>query len=107
MRISELERRLHLQRGTIRFYEKQGLLSPQREENGYRCYTEADIAALEQIVSLRKLGISIANIKAVFSGSLSLNDAVDSNIPVLEKQIETLHGALASCRAIVEHDGQK
>ena len=107
MRISELEQRLNLQRGTIRFYEKQGLLSPKREENGYRRYSEADVAALETIVSLRKLGIPLADIKAVLHGTLPLHDAVDSNIPVLEKQIETLHGALEISRAMVQQDGTK
>ena len=36
MKIQELERRTGLERASFRFYEKEGLLTPQRLENGYR-----------------------------------------------------------------------
>ena len=40
MNIAEAERRTGLSRANIRFYEKEGLLTPTRGENGYRDYTE-------------------------------------------------------------------
>ena len=36
MTIKELEERLDLSRASIRYYEQEGLLSPERRENGYR-----------------------------------------------------------------------
>ncbi|MCD7757787.1 MAG: MerR family transcriptional regulator [Clostridiales bacterium] len=36
MKIKEAEDRLNLSRDSIRFYEKQGLLSPRRGSNQYR-----------------------------------------------------------------------
>ena len=39
MTIKELETRTGLDRGTVRFYEKEGFLSPERKANGYRDYT--------------------------------------------------------------------
>ena len=39
MNIAEAERRTGLTRANIRFYEKEGLLTPTRGANGYRDYT--------------------------------------------------------------------
>ena len=36
MTIREVEQQLGMTRANIRFYEKEGLLSPRRESNGYR-----------------------------------------------------------------------
>lgn len=43
MNIAEAERRTGLTRANIRFYEKEGLLTPTRGANGYRDYTEDDV----------------------------------------------------------------
>ncbi len=55
MTIKELEERTGLSRANIRFYEKEGLLSPLRRENGYREYTEEDVQTLQRIKLLRSL----------------------------------------------------
>ena len=49
MNIAEVERRTGLTRANIRFYEKEGLLSPARGANGYRDYTEADVETLRKV----------------------------------------------------------
>ena len=43
MHIAQLEEDLGLSRASIRFYEKEGLLSPERLANGYRDYSEEDL----------------------------------------------------------------
>ena len=53
MKIQELERRTGLERPSIRFYEKEGLLTPVRLENGYREYSEADVELLADESKLR------------------------------------------------------
>ncbi len=46
----------------LHHYDEIGLLSPShRSESGYRLYTEADVARLQQIRSLRTLGFSLAD----------------------------------------------
>ncbi len=57
MKIKELETVLSISRSNIRFYEKQGLFSPERKDNNYREYTEQDIEALKKIIVLRKWGL--------------------------------------------------
>lgn len=44
MKINDVEKQLGITKANIRFYEKEGLLTPSRSANGYRDYTEADIA---------------------------------------------------------------
>ena len=51
MTIKELEKRTGLDRATIRFYEKEGLIAPKRLANGYRDYSEEDVLALEKIAA--------------------------------------------------------
>ncbi|MFB6731903.1 MerR family transcriptional regulator [Bacillus mobilis] len=49
---------------TLRYYEKIGLLcTVNRDENGYRCYTETDISCIEFLVKLRKTKMSIDDMK--------------------------------------------
>ena len=49
MTIKEVEQYLGVPRATIRFYEKEGLISPNRVENGYREYSTEDVAKLKKI----------------------------------------------------------
>ena len=59
MNIAEAERRTGLSRANIRFYEKEGLLTPTRGANGYRDYTEDDVQTLRKIMLLRRLRLSV------------------------------------------------
>lgn len=53
---------------TIRFYDKVGLLHPSsRSNNGYRLYTELDLARLQRILTLKYIGFSIDEIKRVIN----------------------------------------
>ena len=78
MTIKELEERTGLDRATIRFYEKEGLISPRRMANGYRDYTPAEASALEKIAFLRRLGLSMEQIRRVQTGELPLGVALVS-----------------------------
>ena len=95
MKINEAEQVLGITKANIRFYEKEGLLSPSRNENGYRDYSDADIRQLKQIVILRKLGIPVQQIGDILDGALPLQDALEENIASLNDQIDALNGALA------------
>ena len=75
MRIKEVEQRTGLTAKAIRLYESKGLLTPAREtENDYRDYTEEDVARLKTIAILRKLDLSVAEIKEWTDGQSGLSD---------------------------------
>ena len=98
MRINELEERLSVTRANVRFYEKEGLLNPNRSGNGYRDYSEEDVETLQKIIIFRKLGLSIDEIRAIFNQELDLLDAVDNNLKQLQKQVDDLQGAMDVCK---------
>lgn len=92
MRVNEVEELLQISRANIRYYEKEGLLHPKRSSNGYRCYSEEDVAVLKEIIIFRKLGLSLAQIRDVQEGKVSVSEALSSNIQHLQEQIFELNG---------------
>ena len=97
MTIKDLEEYLIISRANIRYYEKEGLLSPNRKDNKYRDYNTEDLAKLQKIIVLRKLGISITDIKKIFDGSKELQEVIPEQIKILHEQIKELNGALDVC----------
>jgi len=59
--ISQLSRHFDVTPRTIRFYEDQGLLSPQRVEN-QRIYRERDFVRLKLILRGKRIGFSLAEL---------------------------------------------
>lgn len=100
MTIKEVEEQLGLSRATIRFYEKENLLVPQRSGNTYREYSEDDIAVLKKIIVLRKLGFSIAEIKDFLEENVPLQELLEKNIQELQEKLNELNGAIRICKKI-------
>lgn len=94
LEIKEVEKLLSISRSNIRFYEKKGLLSPERRDNNYRDYDEEDILALKKTVVLRKMGFSVEEILLIQNGELSFTDAIPNTRERLETEIEELQGSL-------------
>ena len=90
MKIKYVEELVGITKKNIRFYEEQGLLAPDRAENGYREYGPADVDRLMQIKLLRKLGVPIEEVKRIFQGSIHLDDCLDRHLDELERQKENL-----------------
>ena len=65
MLINEVCKLTGLTKKAIEYYEKQGLIKPIKSDNGYRNYSQEDIALLNEISLYRKLDISIKDIKVI------------------------------------------
>ncbi|CAN5475672.1 Cd(II)/Pb(II)-responsive transcriptional regulator [soil metagenome] len=60
MRIGTLAYRLGTTPDAVRFYERHGLLpAPERTENGYRDYSDADAERLRLLIGLRRLDLPL------------------------------------------------
>lgn len=58
MNIGELARRAGVAASAVRWYEAEGVIPPAtRRHNGYREYGEPDLARLQLVISLRRLGL--------------------------------------------------
>lgn len=107
MKINEVEELVGITKRNIRYYEKEGLLSPGRNsENGYRDYGEADVEALKQIKLLRKLDMPLEEIRRLQQGVLTLEDALRRHMIQLSRARENLATMEALCQTLVEADVQ-
>ena len=98
MKINEVEQLVGITKGNIRFYEKEGLLTPGRNsENGYRDYSEADVAWLKKIKLLRMLDVPIEEILRLKSGVLTLEDAMGRHQIQLERRQANLAAMQGVC----------
>ena len=84
MTIKELEQRTGLPRTSIRFYEQEELLHPERKENNYRDYSEEDVRTLKKIKLLRQLSLDLEDIRRLQAGELPLGQALSEQALVLE-----------------------
>lgn len=94
MNIKEVEELLGITRANIRYYEKVGLFSVERKENKYRNYSEEDISVLKKIIVLRKIGVTVEEIKALFQCKIGLSVIIENASSRLEKDIRDFTGAL-------------
>lgn len=100
MRIQELEHLVGIERATIRFYEKEGLISPERSENGYRNYSEDDAHELRRIKLLRELGVSLDTIRNLQQGSEDFTAVMERQCRILEGRREQMERARIVCQRI-------
>lgn len=102
MRIGEVAELTGLNVSNIRFYERKGLLVPDRkEDSNYRDYTEEDVIRIKQILLYRKIGISVETIYLLLNGQADLQDVFHRQKMELESQIENLQGSLDLCNLII------
>ena len=98
MNIKEAENLSGISGQNIRYYEKQGLISPKRNRiNSYREYGEEDIRILKTIRMLRMLDMPIEQIRLILKGDLSMGDALDMQKVRLEVQAKKLQSAISFC----------
>ena len=91
----------------IRFYEKEGLLTPARRQgNDYRDYTAEDVRTLKLIRMLRMLDVPLPTIKAVLRGEQPLQQALQAQQTVLEQQAAHLAAARSFCAELVRQRPQ-
>ena len=100
MKTNEVEKLLGLSKHTILYYEKEGLIHPHRDDNGYRHFEEKDIQLLELIMKLRSMEMSIDEIHDVLDGKASIRDILDVKEDYLKQKKEELD---QKHQAIQEH----
>jgi MerR family copper efflux transcriptional regulator len=111
MNIGDVASRTGLPTKTIRYYEDIGLVMPQRGENGYRRFREADMHKLGFVGRARALGFSIeecrdllalyededrasADVRQIAIGHL---DEIERKIAALSDMRDTLKGLVHAC----------
>ena len=88
----------------LHHYDKIGLLSPQKQKNGYRYYSEEDMSFLQMILFYKYLGFTLKKIKELLKqedGEILNNLRIQLDLMQKEKQklltlIDTLEKTIAS-----------
>lgn len=83
MRINEVVKLTGVSARTLQYYDKIGLLIPQKLDNGYRDYTEENLEKLQKILFYRFLKFKLNDIKELLEGDFD-------NLKILEQQRELI-----------------
>lgn len=101
MRISEVAEKTGLSISNIRFYEKKGLIGPDRDKDSkYRNYTEEDLALIKQILLFRKMDFSIEAISNILNNKLTIEAAIQNQITELKNKKESIQSSIDLCQKI-------
>lgn len=89
---------------TLRFYDQIGLFSPsEHSESGHRLYNEADIRRLQQIMTLKDLGLSLEEIQTTLQGhAYTPQDIVAIQIERVRRTIESQRKLLSELERVAE-----
>jgi len=69
MQINDVCKQTGLTKKAVEYYQLKGLLAPKVSENGYREFSDLDVERLKEIALLRKLDLSIDEIKQVLESN--------------------------------------
>ncbi len=68
LKVSQVAKQLGVNNQTLYFYERIGLIpSPQRSSSGYRLFSDRDVERLKFIVHLKRLGLSLQEIREILA----------------------------------------
>ena len=104
MRVGQLAKKTGTNTNTLRYYDKEGLLTPSTEsESGYRLYSDQDMVRLIQIQTMKELGFTLAEIKKYLVTLDTPEDmvaALTEHEVAIENRIEVLLESLQTLKAL-------
>ncbi len=105
LKVGELARRTGLTIRTLHHYDDIGLLKPSlHTESGHRLYTAADLARLQQVISLRQLGFSLEEVGACLDRSdFSPVELIRRHVARLREQIDMQKGLCERLEGLVAY----
>ncbi len=95
--IGQLARLARISVRTLHYYDELGLVVPSgRSDGGYRLYTDADLARLQQVLLYRAVGLPLVEI-----GAILRDPAFDRRAALVEQRAKLVADA-AHTRALIE-----
>ena len=103
MKIGELETRSGASRHTLRYYEQIGLISPLRQTDNYRVYTEQTLQDLDFIQRAQSMGFSLGEIGEILDAQRNkLIDCADG-AKLIEKKMAEIKQKIANLQSIYRY----
>ncbi len=98
---SEAARRLGVSAKALRLYEQRGLVAPSRTAAGWRAYGPDQMARAAEVVALRALGLSLAQVAQALGGEReALQTALAAHQATLQDRIHELGKAVEKVRGL-------
>lgn len=91
MNIGEFSKKTKLTIDTLRYYEKLGLINPQRSSSNKRIYTDKDIKWIEFIKRLKKTGMKMKLIVKYSKLRVVGTSTINQRISLLNEQKQKLN----------------
>lgn len=102
-RVKELSTMTNISVRMLHHYDKIGLLKPSaRSSNGYRWYSETDLARLQQIVALKFFGFGLRQIKTMLKQAPGIYEQLQTQHQMLADQTEHLRRVQNALATILE-----
>jgi DNA-binding transcriptional MerR regulator len=94
--IRDVAKRTGLTSRALRFYEARGLLQPLRTYSGRRLYGRGELERIQQILALKRAGLSLAQIgKLTQRANMDLGAVVEAQLKVIDERKAELDQARA------------
>ncbi|MFF3934789.1 MerR family transcriptional regulator [Streptomyces phaeofaciens] len=100
MRIGELATQAGLTRDTIRFYEKIGLVTGRRLDNGYRDFPPEAVPWLQYVRTAQTLGFSLAEIARTGEELRDAPDTAEALSALFEEKIKAIDARMTQLAAL-------
>ncbi len=100
MNIKDVEEQSGLSLANIQYYEKEGLVIPERRKNGYRDYSENDLEELKRIRLFRELAVPIEKIKELQNSPNTLEQIMQQHIIYMYQEMYHLQNTITICKDI-------
>ena len=93
----------------LRFYEKEGLLSPAyiNKANGYRYYESRQLLEISKIISLRQIGLSIEEVKKILKHEVSLDSLLELKKKEIQNEINEYNYRLSKINYLLEENNME
>jgi len=103
MKINQVEELVGITKKNIRFYEEQGLISPERNrDNGYREYSLKDVELLNKIKLLRRLDVPLDEIRRLEIEEIQMAECLDRHISHFTHRQKELDIMKEMCKEMID-----
>lgn len=104
--IGEVAETLGISTHTLRYYEKENIITPDRDASGDRKYSETHLKWLQFVIKLKETRMSIANIKKYASLVREGEHTTEERLSLLEEHKQAINEQIRTLQAadvMLEH----
>ena len=107
MKVGDFSKRTGLPVSTLHFYERKGLISPERNTSGHREYDESDLAWIAFIERLKETGMPLAQIKQYADLRAEGDSTLEERMAMLVDHKESVIDTISKWQENLDHLDKK